>query len=302
MRHWKPQFSGRLWVAIVVLGLTAVGAIFLLVPLAQVLAQPPAAWPIDGILFLHLLACLSLLALTGAISYRVAATLTLAYAVDRNGLYILWLGNRAVIPIQTIESIESGLQTPGAPAGLGLGYFRGRMRLAAGRSLHRFSTVPITQALVLHTATAAYAIAPQEREAFVQELEQRRRIGAIQQLTPGVEAGWAFFYAFWNDATVRWALGLTSVLNLVLLGWLMTRYPELPALIDLRSDAAGAAAALVPRHQILFLPLAGVLLGLLNTGLGLTLYGREPVGARLLQIASVGAQLLFAVAALTIVR
>jgi hypothetical protein len=302
MRRWKPQPSARLWVAIATLILAAVGATLFLVQLGVALARPPAAWPIDGTLFLRALAGLILLLLTGAIGYRVAAAFSLAYAVDRNGLYIFWLGNRAVVPLQAIEHIEIGLQTPGTDAGLSFGYFHGPVRLPEGRTLHRFSTVPIKQALVLHTATDAYAISPQESDAFVQDLEQRRRIGAIQQLVPGVEVGRAFFYAFWEDPTVRWALGVAAVLNLALLGWLMTRYPELPALIEMRSDAAGAALALAPRHQILFLPLAGVVLGLLNTGLGLTLYGREPVGARLLQIASAGIQLLFAVAILTIVR
>ncbi|NTU83681.1 MAG: hypothetical protein HGA45_30635 [Chloroflexales bacterium] len=302
MRRWKPQPTGRLWVAFVALVLAAVGAAFFLFQIGAALARPPVSWPINGALFLQGLACLALLLTTGAVGYRVAAALTLAYAVDRNGLYIFWLGNRAVVPLQAIESVESGLRAPGATPFLSLGYFHGRVRLPDGRTLHRFSTVPITQALVLHTAADSYAISPQESDVFVQDLEQRRRIGAIQQLAPGVEVGRAFFYAFWDDRTVRWALGVAALLNLALLGWLMTIYPGLPALLDMRSDAAGAAAALAPRHQILFLPLAGVALGLLNTGLGLTLYGREPVGARLLQIASAGAQLLFAVAALTIVR
>ncbi len=302
MRRWKPQPSARLWVAIATLILAAVGAALFLFQLGMALVRPPAAWLINGELFLQALAGLILLLLTGVIGYRVAAALSLAYAIDRNGLYILWLGNRAVVPLQAIESIESGLQTPGAAPRLNFGYLHGAVRLPDGRTLHRFSTVPITQALVLHTAVDSYAISPHEGEAFVQDLEQRRRIGAIQQLVPGVEVGRAFAYAFWDDPTVRWALGIAAVLNVALLGWLMTRYPELPALIEMRGDAVGAATVLAPRHQILFLPLAGAVLGLLNTGLGLTLYGREPVGARLLQIASVGIQMLFAVAMLTIVR
>jgi Bacterial PH domain len=181
-------------------------------------------------------------------------------------------------------------------------YFHGRATLPGGRTLHRFSTVPTEQALILYTASAAYAISPQEGDAFIQDLEQRRRLGAIQPLAPGIKAGQAFFYAFWNDRVVRVALVSAALLNLALLGWLMSSYPGLPPLLELRSDAAGAAAALAPRHQILFLPLAGAALGLLNIGLGLTLYGREPVGARMLQVASAGAQILFAVAALTILR
>jgi Bacterial PH domain len=283
------------------MALAGAGAAWLLFQLGTSLARPPADWPIDGGLFLQALACFILLLIAGTLAYRVAAALSLAYAVDRNGVYIFWLGNRAVVPLQAIESIESGVSAAASPL-QSIGYFHGQVTLPDGRKMHRFSTVPSEQALVLHTAADSYAISPPESDAFVQDLEQRRRLGAIQQLSPGIEAGRAFFYAFWDDPVVRGALFAAVVLNLALLGWIMTIYPGLPPMIDMRSDAAGAATALAPRHQILFLPLAGAALGLLNTGLGLTLYSREPVGARMLQVATAGAQLLFAVAAVTIVR
>lgn len=304
MRRWKPQPSWRLWAALLALVVAAAGMIAVLLPLGAALGRPPVEWPIDGALFLRVLAGLALLLLTSFIAYRVAATLTLAYTLDRNGLYILWLGNRAVVPLHEIASIERGLSaSPGSGGPLvGLGYLHGRSRMAGGRILHRFSTRPLAQALVLHTASASYAISPQEADAFVQSLEQLRGIGTVQQLTPGVEAGRAFFYAFWEDRAVRAGLLVAVTLNLALLGWLMSAYPGLPPLIDLRTDATGALATLAPRHQILFLPMAGLVSILLNVGLGLAIYQREPVGARLLQIGAAVVQLLFMVAALTILR
>jgi hypothetical protein len=302
MRRWKPQPSWRLWAALVALVVVVSGLIVVVLPIVGALARPPAEWLIDGDLFLRGLAGLALLLLTFAIAYRVAATFTLAYTLDRNGLYILWLGNRAVVPLQEIERVERGLGAAvgrGSPLG-GLGYLHGRTRLAGGRTLHRFSTQSLARALVVHTTSASYAISPQEADAFVQDLEQRRRIGAIQQLTPGVEPGRAFFYAFWEDRQVRAGLLVAALLNLALLGWLMFVYPGLPPLIDLRTDASGALATLAPRHQILFLPLAGLVSGLLNVGVGLAIYQRDPVGARLLQIGAAVVQLLFIVAALTI--
>lgn len=301
MRRWKPQPTARLWVAILALLLAVAGAAFLLVQLGATLTLPPAQWPIDSRLFLRLLACLALLLVAGALAYRVAAAITLSYGLDRNGLYIFWLGNRAVVPLQAIESIERGVRTAGSPL-KGFGFLHGKVALPGGRSLHRFSTVPTERALVLHTAADAYAISPQESDAFVQDLEQRRRLGAVQQLAPGFEAGRAFLYAFWGDRTVRLALGAAVIINLCLLGWLMASYAGLPPTLEFRGDAAGATTGFAPRHQILFLPLAGAALGLLNTALGLGLYRREPMGARLLQVASAVVQLLFTVAALTIIR
>lgn len=304
MRRWKPQPSALLWVAFAALALAAAGAGYMLVRIGAVLIRPPDTWPIDAALFGEHLLSLALLALAGALAYRVAAALTLAYSMDRNGLYITWLGNRAVVPLQQIESVESGARVPlrAVDRLRSLGYHHGRVRLPGGQVLHRFSTRPLDQALIIHTAADSYAISPQDANGFVQDLEQRRRIGAVQQLASGVEAGGAFTYAFWDDQLVRRCLALTLLLNLALLGALMALFPGLPALVDLRADAAGAATALVPRHQILFLPLAAAALGLLNLGLGLSFYRRERVGAQLLQVASVGVQLLFAVAAASILR
>lgn len=304
MRRWKPVPSARLWLGVALLAACAVGAGLLLTRLALALLRPPEQWPVDAGLFIELLGLELLLLLGGAVAYRVVGALTLSYGVDRNGLYIFWLGNRAVVPLQRIESIEGGLPDSGGPRAAlqSVGYYHGRVRLPEGRLVHRFSTQPLSRALVLHTSDDSYAISPQDADAFVQELEQRRRIGAIQQLSQGVEVGRTFFYAFWDDRVVRRALLLTLLLNLALLGWLMTIYPGLPALVDMRTDQLGAVATLRPRHQVLFLPLAAAVVALLNTGLGLSLYGREPAGARLLQVASAAAQILFAVAALTIVR
>lgn len=303
MRRWKPQPSALLWVAALALLAAAAGAGYSLWQIATRLTGPPASWPINSDLFAQLLGCLALLLLAGALAYRIAAALTLAYAVDRNGLYITWLGNRAVVPLQQIERVDSGLPIRQNPLDRlrSAGYYHGQVRLPEGGVVHRFSTRPLAQALVLHTLTDAYAISPREPDAFVQELEQRRRLGAIQQLNPGVASGRALAYAFWNQRVVRICLGLAFLLNLALLGWLMTIFPALPELIVLRGDAAGAATALVPRHQILFLPLAAAALGLMNLGLGLSFYRREPAGAMLLQIASVGVQILFLVAALSVV-
>lgn len=284
------------------LAISAAGAIYLIGRVGLALARPPEQWAIDLGLYLQLLGGLAALLVAGLAAYRVAAALTLSYGVDRNGFYIFWLGNRAVIPLAQIETIESGVRLPETLGGLArsLGYYHGRVRLPEGRELHRFTTKPLSRSLILHTPAASYAISPESDDTFVQELEQRRRLGSIQQLSAGVEVGRMFFYSFWEDQVVRAALLTAVALSLLLLGWVAAIYPGLPALVDLRADAAGVSSTLTPRHQLLFLPLAGVAILLLNTGFGLSLYSRSAVGARLLQVASALAQILFAVAILTI--
>lgn len=304
MRRWKPVPSARLWVGVALLALATFGAVFFAVRVGAALFRPPEQWPIDAGLYAQFVAGVLLLLLACLLIYRVVGALTLAYGVDRNGLYIFWLGNRAIVPLSQIETIESGLSLPAdwRQTLQSVGYYHGHVKLPEGRLLHRFSSQPLDRALILHTGGDSYAISPQDAEAFVQELEQRRRLGAIQQLSSGVEVGRMFFYAFWEDRVVRWGLVSALVLNVIVLGILAAVYPDLPAVIELRADAAGAAAGINPRHQVLFLPLAALVVSLLNIGLGMTVYSREPLGARLLQLASVLAQVLFAVAILTIVR
>ncbi|PDW02345.1 PH domain-containing protein [Candidatus Viridilinea mediisalina] len=299
MRRWKPKVTWRFGAALATLLVAAVGLVVVLLPLSDLWSLALAAWPYDGALFWRGLAVLVLALVTAVMAYRVAATLTLAYTMDRNGLYINWLGNRMVVPIHLIEQVDRGLgalQSELRPA-LGLGYLHGAVRLADGQTLHRFTTQPLSHALVVRTAQARYALSPKDADAFLQELEQRRRMGPIQQLNPGFEAGRIFSYAFWEDQIVQAALLVAALINLALVGWLMHAIPTLPALIDLQRDATGT---LVQSHQILFFPLAGLALALFNLGLGVALFSRSPVGARLLQVGTVLVQLLFSVAALTL--
>jgi|APCry1669188970_1035186.scaffolds.fasta_scaffold38542_1 Bacterial PH domain len=303
MQRWKAQSSSRLWLAVALLALMATGAVTLLIQIGVALALPPVQWEINLRLYLQMLAALALLLATGIFAYRVAATVTLGYGVDRNGFYILWLGNRTVISLAHIESLEIGVRMTENVGSLvrSIGYYYGSVHLPDGRVIQRFTTLPLVQSLILHTTGGSFAISPENLENFVLELEQRRRIGVIQQIPSGTESGRLFSYAFWEDRVV-WASLLAAMgLSLLLVGWLAAIYSGLPAMIDLRADAAGMASTLRPRHQILFLPLASIAILLINSGFGMSLYSRTPAGARLLQVASALVQILFAVAILTIV-
>jgi hypothetical protein len=244
----------------------------------------------------------ALLLCSGFLLYRVMGALTLSYQMDRNGLYIVWIGNRAVIPLSQIESLSKG--APGAQVTLlhlrRIGYYWGRGRTEDGRLLHLFTTSSLNNSLVIHTEDEAYVISPAAQDSFVQELEQRRRIGAVKSLRPTFEPGRVFFYAFWNDRVVRWALILTFGLNLLLVGALALRYPELEPMVSMRFNAAGQVTELRPRHQVLFMPLAAFGLSLINAGLGISFYRRNKTSARLLQLGSVFVQIMFGVALLAV--
>jgi hypothetical protein len=302
MRRWKPQTTQGRWIALGLLVATLGLAALTFASLARALTGAPESWPVSLGLFAQLVALLALFAAAGALIYRFVAALTLAYEIDRNGIYIVWLGNRAVVPLDRITHVDVGARL-GIPLGAfqRIGYYWGRARLTDGAPLHLFTTVRPERSLVIHTTDGAYAISPGDHEAFVQDLEQRRNLGATKPLAPALQPSRMFLYDFWNDATVRALLLGALLVNLAALGLLAARYPELAPQLEMRFDAAGEVSGLRPRHQALFLPLAAFGLGLLNTVLGLAVYRRERLAARLLQGASVIVQILFAAAVVDII-
>ena len=120
----------------------------------------------------------------------------------------------------------------------GIGYYWGQGRTPDGVLLHLFATRPPAHCLVVYTGDEAYAISPLDREAFVQDLEQRRHLGATKPLAPTVESSRIFLYAFWSDRTVRTLLLLAFALNLLVLALLAVRYPELGPTVQMRFNAA----------------------------------------------------------------
>jgi hypothetical protein len=304
MRRWKPQPSIGRWIGVLLLAAALAGAGVFAARLGGALTGPPEVWQINLALYGDVVGLLCMLGLAGLLAYRVAGAFTLSYQLDRNGLYIMWLGNRAVVPLDQIHSVDVGVTARRMPWRLlqGIGYYWGQGRTADDVLLHLFATRPPEQCLVVYTAGEAYAISPADHDAFVQDLEQRRNLGATKPLAPTVEPSRIFLYAFWNDRTVRALLLAAFALNLIVLALLAARYPELDPTVRMRFNAAGQVAELRPRHQVLFLPLAAFGLTLINTVLGLSLYQRQQLGARLLQGASVLVQTLFGIAVVTIIR
>ncbi|HEU5099993.1 MAG TPA: PH domain-containing protein [Roseiflexaceae bacterium] len=304
MRRWKPQPSPGRWIALLLMLAALAGAAMLGLGLAQALSGPPEGWQITLDLYWRMVGFVLLLLLAGGLAYRALGAFTLSYELDRNGLYIIWLGNRAIVPLDQIQSVDLGVASARLPWRLiqGIGYYWGQGRTTDGKRLHLFATQPPARCLVINTRDDVYAISPQDHEGFVQDLEQRRNLGATQTLTPSFEPSRMFLYSFWNDATVRGLLLAAFVLNLLLVGVLMARYSALEPVLRMRFDPAGQVTDLRPRHQILFLPLAAFGLTLVNIALGLLVYQRQQLGARLLQGASLIVQILFGIAMLTIIR
>ncbi len=304
MQRWRPIATARIWLGLILAVVSAAGAGWLLFMMRAALSRPPEQWPIDGWLFGQAVLVLGLLVLAGFLLYRTAAALTLRYSLDRNGLYIQWLGSRTVIPLTLIDRVEQGALAIGSwrTALASIGYYHGRVQTHDGIVIHRFTTRPLAEALVIYAGNEAYAISPTDQAGFVQELEQRRRLGAIQALAPGIEVARFLVYDFWADPVIRRLLLVTLILNLGLFGAIAVIYPSLPPQIAWRGDQIGAAAELAPRIRIFFLPVAAALTALFNLVGGLIVYRRSPLAARLLQAFSFGVQFFFAIATIAVLR
>ncbi|NWG20060.1 MAG: hypothetical protein HXY39_06995 [Chloroflexi bacterium] len=301
MRRWKPQSGTGRWIALVLSLLALGGAGFAFVSLGSRISGDPARWQIDIGAFGLLLMFLLTLAAAGWCIYRFVAAMTLHYELDRNGMYITWAGNRTTIPLDRVNNIDAGAGPVFLPLGVlqRIGTYWGRA-FAGETPLYLFATRHPDECLVIYTPGAAYAISPDDPDAFVQDLEQRRNLGATKTVQPAVEHSQVFHYAFWQSSTILTLVLATVLVNLLAFGIISARYPALAPLVEMRFDAIGEVAELRPRHQALFLPLAALGLSLLNMAAGLALYNRLPPGAQLLQGASVIVQILFLVAVASI--
>src|SRR6266498_2807581 len=195
MRRWNSQSSIGRWIALALLIIVLVVCGLVGIRLAQGFNGPPETWQIDLTVYGLVVGLIGLLLLAG----------TLAYELDRNGLYIVWLGNRVVVPLERIQSVDLGVLPARMPWRIvqGVGYYGGQGRTGDGRRLHVFSTQALARALVIYTPEDASAISPADHEAFVQDLEQRRNLGATKPLAATFEPSGMFLYDFWNDSTVR---------------------------------------------------------------------------------------------------
>jgi hypothetical protein len=253
--------------------------------------------------FLRFLGFLLMLFLAGTSWMRFLRVVTLWYGLDRNVVYIGSLGNQEMVPLEDILRLDFGVRVDGLPVPIiqGIGCYWGTGTSSDSASVMVRSTIPPSRCIFIVTHQGTYAISPEEIELFVQELEQRRDLGATKQHAIEVVHGPWFNTPFWNDVSSIYLLALALVVNIIAVGLLSWYYPILPAEVEMRFDAVGGVSELRARHQVLFLPLAAFGVTLVNFFGALVFFRYEKLVARMLQGASVVVQILFCVAVIMIV-
>lgn len=304
MNRWKAKRSITVWLGLFGLLLAVAGTAWSGVQLATFLRGAPNQWTINVTTFGWWLGLIGGILLSGTLLYRVISALTLYYQVDRNAVTVHWFGNTSTIPMHAITAVSSETTLKqAAPLWRRLtGFVTGNGRTTNDQPLTFFSTASMKDAVLLQTANTSYVISPIKRDEFISEVEGRRNLGIVQLQQEGMVASRRVAYDFWADRGVRQSVALAFMLNLVLWGLVAWRYPNLASDIAMRFDANGTTMGVVPRPQILLLPLLGLLAWLVNLAFGVAMYRLSRVGALLLQVGAIIAQLLLIVAVWGMIR
>jgi hypothetical protein len=237
--------------------------------------------------------------------YQMASWLTLRYRLNRNGIFVSWVGTEQIIPIRDIQRIvpgrefggtvvrRRGLRWPGHERGDGMVPGIGRTRFLATR--------PLEEQLLLVTPGRAFAISPDDSDAFLHAFESRQELGPNRLLDQSVRRPRWFTWPLWTDQTAWVLLGVAGIVNLGLFGYLCLRFPGLDFQLPLHFNSLGQADRIGTKVELFALPIIGLIILATNLGLGLFLYRHERAGSYLLWGAAAAVQTLFWLAAFSIV-
>jgi len=139
-------------------------------------------------------------------------------------------------------------------------------------------------------------------EGFLRTLQTRLQMGPTQRVEPTSEGPAFLEWEFWRDRLGLVLLAGAALGVLALFGFLSAQFSSLPRLLPLHFDATGAPDRLGPRQQIFFIPVIGLVVLLVNGGLGGLLYRRERVASYLLWGGAGLVQLLLWAAVVGILR
>ncbi len=98
--------------------------------------------------------------------------------------------------------------------------------------------------------------------------------------------------ALWHDRLYQLLQGIVVIANVALFVYLIVRFAHLPDPLPLHFDATGLPDRIESKNGIFALPIIGITVLFLNTGLGLLLHQRERAAAILLAIGALSVQIL----------
>jgi hypothetical protein len=155
--------------------------------------------------------------------------------------------------------------------------------------------------LLLITPGRAFAISPGDLQGFQEAFKARQELGPNRLVEAQVVRAPWLTWPFWTDQTAWLLLAAAAVINLGLFAYLSARFPGLDFQLALHFDSLGQADRIGTKMELFTLPIIGLIILAVNLGLGLILYRRERAGSYLLWGAAGVVQVLFWLAAFSIV-
>lgn len=298
---WHSKVSVGVPLGLLLVGLTGALDAWLL---HRLFNQSIPSQRIELVTFLMGVAVLASVPLLLFLAYQTLSCLTLRYRLDRNGLFVRWVGSEQIVPIRDIERVLPGRQFAGSVVrrrGVRWpGHQRGKGEIPGIGRTQFLATRPVADQVLVVTQGRAYGISPSDLEGFVQAYEARRDLGPNRLLEQEVRRSRWFAWPLWTDQTGWVLLGTAVIISLGLFGYLSARFPGLDLQLPLHFNSQGLADRIGTRVELFALPIIGLIILVANLVLGLILYQRERAGSYLLWGAAAVVQALFWLAILSI--
>lgn len=227
---------------------------------------------------------------------------TLRYTLDRNALTITWGDIRQQIPIAQIERLVPGreLDAPNVEGVNWVGHHIGRAQVEGGigdtlvYSTHRTAE----DLLFVVTAKQSYAISVEDEVAFAEAVQAQQRTGSLVAVTQGPDRLYLAAQPFWEDRTAQILAATAFAAFFAMLAYIYQQYPGLQQSIQLSFPQLGGVTRVGDKSELLKLPTAGIIILLINLGLGFAAHAWERMVGYVLLLAAIAAQLMLLLAAI----
>jgi hypothetical protein len=296
MLQWKPR-------RILGAGLGVV-AVLAILALAALLLRLVSSQPVSLLSFvMGLLVVLSVLA-SALVAYQIYGLASLRYLLGRDSIVISWAGRKETIPLASIESISPLADQSAGPARRGLRW-PGCCILGGhderGSELLFYSNGRRSDELLITTAASSYVISPDNPTGFLLAVRGRQRLGPARRLEHVRTEGGLGGLPVWRDWMALGLATMSAVANAGLFAYIAFRYPQLPEIVPLLSEA-GQVMLIGAREELFELPVIGLTVVLANTVVGFALHRRERLLTYILGAIAILVQILVWYATLSAIR
>lgn len=235
-----------------------------------------AASSLSPMLLLWILLPAAGLPLAALTAYRLYGLLTAQYALDRNGFYLKWGAAEEHIPLGRIRGMTSIEELPASA----FSPWKSLLGITGaltheGRELEFFTAGDLEHAVLLTTDTKRLVLTPSDPVQFLQAYREYSYQGSLQRIKPLSIRPVFLAVVLMKDSTARWLLPSGLAVNLLLLAFLILGSTNLPQTVPFSFTAEGSVQMLAPLQRLLLLPLAGSLLWMMNSALGIWFYQKR---------------------------